>query len=112
MKLQTLSWLVLAASVVSEVLGTIALKHSGGFTRILPATAAASCYLLAVWLMAVAMEHLEMGVTYAVWAASGTAITAVVGILLYGEGVSAPKLAGLALVVGGVVLLSAAQDGG
>lgn len=108
MKLQTLSWLLLGASVVCEVLGTVALKHSSGFTKLLPAAAAALFYLLAVWLMAIAMKHLEMGVTYAVWAASGTAITAAVGILAYGEGASPAKLAGLALVVAGVVSLSAA----
>ncbi|RZJ14222.1 MAG: multidrug efflux SMR transporter [Haliea sp.] len=110
MKLQTLSWLVLGASVICEVLGTVALKHSTGFTKLLPAAAAGLFYLLAVWLMAIAMKRLEMGMTYAVWAASGTAITAAVGIMVYGEGASPAKLAGLALVVAGVVLLSSAGN--
>ena len=59
-----------------------------------------------IWLMAIAMRQLEMGVTYAVWAASGTAAIALVGIAFYGEQTSALKLAGLALVVSGVVLLN------
>ncbi len=101
-----IAWLLLGASVVSEVAGTIALKHSNGFTRLFPAVLAASCYVLAVWLMSIAMKQLEMGLTYAVWAASGIAVTAIVGIVVYGEPATTFTLAGLGLVVGGVVLLA------
>lgn len=106
MKSELFAWLVLSASVVSEVAGTVALKHSSGFTKLFPATIAGVFYFVAIWLMAIAMRQLEMGVTYAVWAASGTAAIALVGIAFYGEQTSALKLAGLSLVVLGVVLLN------
>lgn len=106
MNAHLVAWLVLAASVVSEVIGTVALKQSHGFTRLLPTLLAGSCYVLAVWLMAVALRQLEMGITYAVWAACGTAATALIGIAYYGEQASASKLAGLAFIVVGVVLLN------
>ena len=100
------AWLLLAASVVAEVVGTVALKHSAGFARPLPAAMACVCYLMAVWLMSLSMRRLDMGVTYAVWAASGTAAIAVVGMAFHGEAASVLKLAGLLLVVVGVVLLN------
>lgn len=100
------AWLLVAASVVAEVIGTVALKHSDGFSRLLPSGAAASCYALAIWLMAVAMRQLEMGITYAVWAASGTAATALVGIAFFGEQVGLVNAMGLVCVVGGVVMLN------
>jgi len=100
------AWLLIASSVVSEVVGTIALKQSEGFVRLLPAALAGSCYVLAVWLMSIAMKQLEMGLTYAVWAASGAAVTAIVGMAIYGEPVTAFRLTGLGLVVGGVVVLN------
>jgi len=103
------AWSLVGISVISEVLGTVALRHSLGFSKILPAGAAGACYVLAVWLMALAMRQLEMSITYAVWAASGTALTAIVGILLYEEAISTYKLLGLALVVLGVIVLSLAQ---
>ena len=106
MKSEPVAWLVLAASVVSEVAGTVALKHSSGFTKPFPAAAACGFYLVAVWLMSVSMRQLEMGVTYAVWAASGTAVIALVGVAFYGEQLVAPKLVGLLLVGLGVVLLN------
>lgn len=99
------AWLLVAVSVMAEVAGTAALKHSDGFTKPLPSGAAAACYALAIWLMAMAMRQLDMGTTYAVWAASGTAATALVGMALYGEPLGALKLSGLLCVVSGVVLL-------
>lgn len=106
MKSELGAWFVLAASVAAEVAGTVALKHSGGFTRLLPAAAACACYLMAVWLMSLAMRQLEMGITYAVWAASGTALIAMIGMSFYGEDTSVLKLVGLLLLVLGVVLLN------
>lgn len=100
------AWLLVAASVVAEVVGTVALKHSDGFTRFTSSSSAAACYALAIWLMAVAMRHLDMGVTYAVWAASGTAATALVGIAFFGEQMGGIKAIGLACVVAGVVMLN------
>lgn len=99
------AWLLVAASVIAEVVGTVALKYSDGFSRPLPSGMAAACYALAIWLMAVAMRQLDMGITYAVWAASGTAATAIVGIALFGEPVDTTKALGLVCVVGGVVML-------
>ena len=99
------AWLLVAASVIAEVVGTVALKYSDGFSKVFPSGAAATCYALAIWLMAVAMRHLDMGVTYAVWAATGTAATALVGIALFGEQLGTVKALGLVCVVGGVVML-------
>ncbi len=99
------AWLLVAASVMAEVVGAGALKYSDGFSRPLPSGVAAACYTLAIWLMAVAMRQLDMGITYAVWAASSTAATAVVGMALFGEPMGVIKAVGLVCVVGGVVML-------
>lgn len=105
MSQSVLAWLLVSASVVSEVMGTVALKHSIGFTKLVPSALSGLCYLVAIWLMSIAMRQLEMGVTYAVWAASGAAATAALGIVVYGESATPSKLAGLVLVVLGVFLL-------
>jgi small multidrug resistance pump len=107
-----LAWLLVSVSVVSEVAGTLALKHSQGFTKIVPSAVSACSYILAIWLMSLAMRQLEMGITYAVWAASGAAITAALGIAVYGESATASKLIGLVLVVLGVFLLSLQSSDG
>lgn len=107
---KSLAWLWLAASVLSEVAGTVALRQSEGFSRVVPAVVAGACYVLAVWWMSLAMKHIGMGVTYAVWAGSGLGLTALLGAALFDEPLSGLRLAGLALVVAGVVTLSLAAS--
>lgn len=102
----TIAWLILAASVVSEVIGTVALKHSNGFTNLIATLGAALSFLLAIWLMSLSLKHIEMGVTYAVWAGSATAALAMIGIAFYGESFAIIKLIGLCMVVLGVVALN------
>ena len=104
------AWLLVAASVIAEVVGTVALKYSDGFSKLLPSGAAATCYALAIWLMAVAMRQLDMGITYAVWAASGTAATALVGTAFFEESMGTAKVLGLVCVVAGVVMLNLGGD--
>jgi small multidrug resistance pump len=66
MRDSTFAWLVLAASVLAEVAGTMALRHSDGFTRLIPSLITGLCYTAAIWLMAVSVRNLEVGLAYAV----------------------------------------------
>lgn len=100
--------LLLAISVAFEVVGNVALRYADGFTRPTAAATAVTCFLLSIWLMSVTMRKFELGVTYAVWAASSTAITAWVGIGFYHESLTTSKVVGVALVVVGVIVLSSA----
>lgn len=100
------AWLLLAISVAAEVVGNVALRYADGFTRPAAAAAAVTCFLLSIWLMSVTMRKIELGVTYAVWAAGSTVITAWVGVGFYDESLTTSKVAGVALVVVGVIVLS------
>lgn len=102
----TLAWLALWASVVAEVLGTLALRAADGLTKPWPSIAVVLCYGCAIWLMSVSVKRLEMGLAYAVWAGSGTALTAVIGILWFQEASTWLRLLGLAFIVLGVLALN------
>jgi len=106
--LAMLTALILAAAIASEVIGTLALKASDGFTRPVPATIVVVGYGIAFWLLALVLKHLSVGTTYAIWSAVGTAAIALIGIVAYGETANALKLASLGLIVLGVVGLNAA----
>ena len=106
MGLQTFSWLLLAASVVAEVAGTIALRYADGFSRLIPSLVVGASYAAAIWLMSIAVRHLEVGLAYAVWAGSGTALTAALGILWFGESMTLLRIAGVVMIVIGVVVLN------
>jgi small multidrug resistance pump len=100
--------LLLSFAIVTEVAGTVALRYSEGFTRLLPSAVVVLGYGASFWLLALVLRELSIGTTYAVWSAAGTALIAAFGILALGEPATALKLASLALIVIGVVGLNLA----
>lgn len=104
-----MGWLYLTIAILFEIVGTTALKLSDGMTRLVPAVIVVVCYGVAFVMLAWTLKTIEVGIAYAIWAAVGTAVIAVVGILLFGESVSPLKLAGLALIIAGVVSLHMAE---
>jgi small multidrug resistance pump len=59
--------------------------------------------------MAQSLKSLEVGIVYAIWAGVGTALIAVVGVMAFGESVTAFKILGLLLIIGGTLLLRLAS---
>ena len=98
----------LALAIASEVIATLALKSSEGFSRPVPTAVVVVGYALSFWLLALVLKHMSVGTTYAVWSAAGTAAIALIGIVAYGEGANLLKLGSLGLIILGVVGLNAA----
>jgi small multidrug resistance pump len=104
-----LAWIYLAAAIVSEVIGTVFLRFTEGFTKPVPSVVVLVTYVVSIWLTALALKGLEISLAYAVWAGVGTAAVAVIGMAAMGESVSALKVASIALVITGVVGLNLAS---
>lgn len=101
-----MGYLLLTGAIAAEVAGTTAMKYSAGFTRLVPSLVTVIGYLVAFFLLAQTLKTIEVGTAYAIWAGIGTAAIASIGMLFLGEAVSAVKLAGIVLVIAGVVLLN------
>ncbi|GAA1509536.1 DMT family transporter [Streptomyces albidochromogenes] len=99
-------YVLLAAAIAAEVAGTTAMKYSDGFTKLWPSLITAAGYLLAFTLLAQTLKSMSVGTAYAIWAGAGTAAVAAIGIFFLGESANAVKLAGIGLVIVGVVLLN------
>ncbi|MFD8587048.1 DMT family transporter [Streptomyces californicus] len=97
---------LLAAAIAAEVAGTTAMKYSEGFTRLWPSLGTLLGYLIAFTLLAQTLKTLSVGTAYAIWAGAGTAAVALISILFLGESGSLVKIAGIALIVAGVVVLN------
>jgi small multidrug resistance pump len=100
--------LLLTAAIVSEVAATLALRASEGFSRPLPVAVVVVGYGLSFWLLALALKHFPVSLTYAIWSGVGTALIAIGGVVAFGETMNAMKLASLGVIVLGVAGLSAA----
>jgi len=102
-------WLTLSLAILLEVCGTVCLKLSHGFSRLLPSIGVVCFYLGSFAVIAQSLKTLEVGIVYAIWAGVGTALIAVVGILAFGESVTAFKILGLLMIIGGTFLLRMAS---
>jgi small multidrug resistance pump len=76
-----MSWLVLVASIVLEVLATLSMKLSEGFSRPLYSALMALLYALSIAGLALVIKRIEVSVAYAVWSGLGTALIAMVGVI-------------------------------
>ncbi|MQA17345.1 MAG: QacE family quaternary ammonium compound efflux SMR transporter [Pseudonocardiaceae bacterium] len=99
-------WILLAGAIALEVFATTMLKLSAGFSRLLPSIGVVAGYLGAFVLLAFVLKTLPVGTIYALWAGLGTALVAVVGVLAFAEPLTAPKVGGIVLIIGGVVMLN------
>lgn len=97
--------IVLIIAVMCEVFGDSMMKLSNGFKRKAPIAGIVVGYGAAFYLMAQAIEFLPLGFSYAFWTGLGIALTAVVGAVFWKEGFNLTKLAGIALIIAGVVLM-------
>ena len=99
-------WLVVVLAGLLETGFALSLKASDGFSRLWPSLSFVACAAGSFGLLTYALRTLPVGSAYAVWTGIGAVGTAVVGMVLLGEEVSALKVVSVALVVGGVVGLS------
>lgn len=100
-----MGWVLLAIAIVTEVGATISLKLATDGKRLWYVAVVAG-YLIAFSLLAVALTlGLPIGVAYGIWAATGVALTAVLGRVLFREPLTALMLGGIALIIVGVFLV-------
>ncbi|WP_068672231.1 multidrug efflux SMR transporter [Oceanobacillus sp. Castelsardo] len=100
------AYIFLALSIVCEVFGSSMLKATNGFKRILPTIGVIVGYGAAFYGLSLSLKTLPIGTAYAIWAGLGTALTALVGIIIYKENFNSKTLYGLILIIGGVTLLN------
>jgi len=100
--------ILLTIAILAEVAGTVALKYTDGFTNLGPSALVVVGYGLSFWMLALVLRDLPIGLTYAVWAAVGTALIAAIGIIAFGEPATTMKLLSLGLIIAGTIGLNVA----
>jgi multidrug transporter EmrE-like cation transporter len=108
-------WLALAAAIATSLAGQVLLKYgaaaSGGFLAQLlrpPTLGGLALYGLSAMFYIVALRRLPVSVALPTTASSYVVIL-LLGHVLFGESLGLQKLAAVALIVAGVVLLATAE---
>ncbi|RDW16092.1 QacE family quaternary ammonium compound efflux SMR transporter [Oceanobacillus arenosus] len=100
------SYVLLGIAIIAEVFGSSMLKLTEGFKKLFPSIGVMIGYAIAFYTLSFALPTLPLGLVYAIWAGIGTALTALVGITFYKEGINLKKTVGISLIIGGVALLN------
>lgn len=100
-------YVLLGAAILSELIGTTALKLSEGFSQALPSFVVVLGYGAAFYLLSLTLEELPVGVVYGTWAALGIVGVAAVGVVAFDEQVDAAGVVGILFIIAGVYCLNA-----
>ncbi|MBL9075501.1 multidrug efflux SMR transporter [Tabrizicola sp.] len=98
-------WAIVAIAGLMETGWALGLKYSDGFTKLMPSVVTVVLALGSFYLLAVAMKSLPVGTAYAVWVGIGAIGTAVAAVFLFQEPVNLMRVAGVLLILAGIVAL-------
>lgn len=104
-----MAWLILIVAGLFEMGMVVGLDLSEGFTRLWPSLLMVVSGGISFYLLSVVMQSIPAGTAYAVWTAIGASGAVLVGILFLGDPASLLRLSGIAVVLGGVVMLRLAE---
>ena len=98
-----MAWIYLVIAGLLEILWAISLKYIDGFARLWPSTVTVCGMVASFYFLAQALKSISVGTGYAIWTGIGAAGTAILGIILFSEPASPPRLLCIALIVAGII---------
>lgn len=98
-----MAWVYLFSAAVFEIGWAIGLKYTQGFTKFWPGVLTITAMVVSLTLLAMAVRTIPIGTGYAIWTGIGAVGTAILGVILFGEPLTAWRVICLLLIVGGVV---------
>ena len=100
------TYAILLVAIFCEVAGTMLLPVSNNFTKIIPTVCLALFYLTSFYLMTFVMDKIPIAIVYATWSGLGVFTIAILGYFFFKQTLAWQAIAGLFLIVIGVVLVN------
>jgi small multidrug resistance pump len=102
-------WMALAGAIIVEVFATLSLRASDGFRKKAWIAPVVAGYLVCFYLLWVSLSlGMPVGIAYGVWTACGVALVAVIARYLFAEPLTWVMVAGIGLIVAGVLTIELA----
>ena len=105
-----MGWIYLLLAGCIEVAFTTAIRYTDGFTKPWPTALVLALAGVSFYLVAKSTATIPLGTAYAAWGGLGAAGTAVIGILYFGEPVTAWRLVFLTLLIVSIAGLKLVTD--
>jgi quaternary ammonium compound-resistance protein SugE len=102
-------WVLLFIASICEVIFAVAMKQAQGFTKLVPSIVVILGAAGGIFFLTMALKSLPLSIGYPIWTGVGMVGTVVLGLIMFNEPLSALKVAGIALVFVGVVMLQQSE---
>lgn len=101
-----MAWFYLAVAIISEVVATLALKASDGFSDPKFSAICVVGYGVAFYFLSVVVKTIPVGIAYAVWAGVGIVLVAAFGAIWFRQIPDLAAIIGMVLIIAGVVVIN------
>ena len=98
-----MAWIYLLVAGLFEVVWAIGLKYTEGWTRLWPSVGTLAAMAVSFWCLSQSLRSIPIGTGYAIWTGIGAVGAAALGIVLFGDSASWPRLLCIGLIVSGVI---------
>ncbi len=99
-------YVFLVLAITFEVFSTSMMKASLGFTRLYPSVAFVFGMGFCFYFLAQTLSSIPLSIAYAIWSGIGTALTAVVAIVIWKEPMNWYVFIGMVLIIAGVFIIN------
>lgn len=100
------TWIFLFIAILSEVVATVSLKLSEGFTKLIPSVVVVIGYVIAFYCLSLTLKSIPLGIAYALWSGLGIVTVSILGWFIFGQKLDGWGLLGMLLIVCGVLVLN------
>ncbi|MEC4725145.1 multidrug efflux SMR transporter [Shewanella sp. D64] len=96
----------LALAIGAEVIATLALKASDGFSQTTSSIVCVLGYVTAFYFLSLVLKTIPVGIAYAIWAGMGIILVAAISAVLYKQLPDIPAIIGMTLILAGVIVIN------
>ena len=104
-----MSYMYLLSAILFEVAGSLLLRFSDGFARLWIGAFSVLLFIISLGLLALAMKHIPISVSYPLWAGLGTVGALAGGKLLFAEHITFWQVIGVVIVLVGAAIIRLSQ---
>lgn len=101
-----MAYLYLFIAIISEVIATLSLKASAGFSKLTPSIVVIVGYAISFILLSLVLKTVPVGIAYASWSGLGIIFVSVMSYFLYGQKLDVMAIGGIVLIIAGVLVVS------
>ncbi|MCB9495756.1 MAG: multidrug efflux SMR transporter [Fibrobacteria bacterium] len=93
-----MAWIHLLVAILFEVVGTLLMKRSDGFSNLVAGVFALAAYGICLVFLGIALKSIPVAVAYSIWSGMGIAIVSLAGWFLFRESLTGPRLLFIVLI--------------